>query len=70
MKRLGTLVLAALLSVGIASVGLAQEAGMTGGHGTEAQASGKAPKKHKKHAKSHKKGKHTAGHAEGGGTTK
>jgi len=64
------MVLAALLSVGIASVGLAQEGGMTGSHGTEAQHGHKAPKKHKKHAKSHKKAKHTEGHAEGSGTTK
>jgi hypothetical protein len=63
MKRLLTLALVALLSLGVASVSLAQ------GGGTEtAPAATKAPKKHKKHGKKHKKGKKTEGQAEG--TTK
>jgi hypothetical protein len=57
MKRLATLVLVALLSLGVASLSLAQEAAPAGEQpaaGGAAQ-TGKATKKHKKHAK--KKGK-------------
>lgn len=60
MKRLMTFVLAALLSLGVVSLSLAQEAAPAGGQpaaGGAAQ-TGKATKKHKKHAKkSHKKSK-------------
>ena len=54
MKRLMTLVLAALMSLGVASVSLAQEAAPAGGQPAagEAPPAGKATKKHaKKHAK-------------------
>ncbi len=65
MKRLMTFVLVALLSLGVASVSLAQEAGAAGSQaGGEAQGA-KATKKHKKkHAKKHKKGKKKEGQAE------
>ena len=55
MKRLMTLVLAALLSLGVVSLSLAQEAPAAGGQPAaagEAAQAGKATKKHtKKHAK-------------------
>jgi hypothetical protein len=57
MKRLLTLVLVALLSLGVASVSLAQEGGAAGGQ-APAEQGAKTPTKHKKkHAKKHKKGK-------------
>jgi hypothetical protein len=55
MKRLMTFVLVALLSLGVASVSLAQE-GAAGGQGSGSETHGKVEKKHKKkHGK--KKGK-------------
>ncbi len=63
MKRLLTLVLVAMLSLGIASVSLAQE-GTAGGKAPAADAGAKAPKKHKKSGKKHKKGKKKEGAAD------
>lgn len=60
MKRLMTFVLFAVLSLGVASVSLAEEGGSMGGQaaGGEMQHSGKTTKKHKKkHEKKHKKSK-------------
>ncbi len=58
MKRLMTIALAVLLSLGVVSVSVAQQpAGATGAAG-EAPQAGKATKKHtKKHKKKHKAGK-------------
>lgn len=64
MNRLLTLALVALLSLGIASVSLAQEGGAAGGQAPAAEQGAKAPKKHKKHAKKHKKGKKKEGQAD------
>ena len=55
MKKLMTLALVALLSLGVASVSWAQEGAAGGPAGGEAKAS-KTPKKHKA-KKKHKKGK-------------
>jgi len=58
MKRLMTLVLVALLSLGVASISMAQEGTDTGGEAGASQAQhGKTKKHKKKHAKKAKKGK-------------
>jgi hypothetical protein len=59
MKRLMTLVLVALLSLGVASISMAQEGTDTGGQAGASQAQQGKTKKHhkKKHAKKAKKGK-------------
>jgi Spy/CpxP family protein refolding chaperone len=66
MKRLMTLVLAALLSLGVASVSLAQEPAGDQPFATPGAEHGKAPKKHKKkhhkqkhHKKSHRRARRT-----------
>jgi hypothetical protein len=68
MKRLMTFVLIALLSLGVASVSLAQQGGAApaGGEQAPAKAEKKAAKKHaKKHKKKHKKGEQKEGEGEG-----
>ena len=66
MKRLTMAVLAALLSLSVASIGLAQEGGAAGGQPAGQAQSSKTPKKSKKkHGKKHKKGKKTPAPAEG-----
>jgi hypothetical protein len=60
MKRLFMLMLIAVLSFGIASVTLAEDAG---GKAPAADAGTQAPKKHKKHAKKHKKSAKKEGQA-------
>ncbi len=66
MKRLMMVALAALFSLSIASISLAQEGGAAGGQ--PAGESTKPAKKSKKHhGKKHKKGKKTPGPAEGSG---
>ena len=56
MKRLMTLVLVTLLSVGVASVGFAQQEGAAGGQAGSVETPKPAHAK-KKHVKKHKKGK-------------
>jgi len=64
MKRLLTIALAALLSLGIASVSLAQDGAAAGGKAPAGDAGAKAPKKHKKSGKKHKKSKKQEGSAD------